>query len=203
MKKAVSFAKTTLIGGFVVILPATIVFGVFGWLYGKVTGLIGPLTGLLLARVGLPRFVADIIVISSIVLGCFLLGLAVRTAAGRFVQNKLEGRILKFAPGYRLVKETVLQLLGRKKSPFSRVALVRLYGSDTLATAFITDEHEGDFFSVFVPTGPNPTSGQIFHLEGRYVHPVDVGIEDAMRSIIACGSGSGPIVAARRLVDDR
>jgi uncharacterized membrane protein len=45
-----------------------------------------------------------------------------------------------------------------------------------------------------VPTGPNPTSGQIFHLPGEHVVLVDVGIDDAMRSIISCGAGSGEIM---------
>ncbi|MCU0665418.1 MAG: DUF502 domain-containing protein [Myxococcota bacterium] len=195
MKQAVSFFKTTIIGGLVVILPATIIFGVFGWLYGAVTEIIGPITNLLLAKSELRKFLADLIVIGSIILSCFLLGVLVKTSVGRFVQTKLEAKLIRFAPGYKLVKETVLQFLGKKKSPFSQVALVQLYGSDTLATAFITDQHDNGMFSVFVPTGPNPTSGQIFHLQGKYVHPVKTKVEDAMRSIISCGAGSGTIIA--------
>lgn len=197
MKKLMSFLKTTLVGGLVVILPATIILGVFSWLFLKITDLIQPITDVLLDWSGMPELVADLVAISMIVVFCFLLGVAVKTGVGRFVQTKLEAKLSRFAPGYKLVKETVLQFLGKKKSPFSQVALVNLYGSDTLATAFITDEHEGDIFSVFVPTGPNPTSGQIFHLEGKYVHRVDVGIEEAMRSIISCGAGSGAIISPR------
>lgn len=197
MRRLTSFVKTALVGGLVVILPVTIVLGVFGWLFLKVTDLIQPLTDLLLEPTGVPEIAADLMVLALMVVFCFLLGLGVKTGVGRFVQTGLEAKLAKFAPGYRLVKETVLQFLGKKKSPFSQVALVQLYGSDTMATAFITDEHEGGMCSVFVPTGPNPTSGQIFHLEGRYVHRVEVGIEEAMRSIISCGAGSGAIIAMR------
>ena len=80
---------------------------------------------------------------------------------------------------------------------------MQLYGSDTLATAFITDEHDNGMFTVFVPTGPNPTSGQIFHLEGKYVHAVSIGVEEAMRSIISCGAGSGAIIALRESLADK
>jgi uncharacterized membrane protein len=62
----------------------------------------------------------------------------------------------------------------------------------------VTDEHEDGSFTVFVPTGPNPTSGQIFHLNQKYVHPLDVGVEDAMRSIISCGAGSTDLLSAYR-----
>jgi uncharacterized membrane protein len=190
MKKLKSFLKTTIIGGLVVILPMTIIAVVFNWLHTVVTDWIQPLTDLLLERTGLREWVADLIVITSIIGLCFLLGLIVRTSVGRFVHGKLEDKLSRFAPGYKLVKETVLQFLGRKKSPFSQVALVRLYGSDTRATAFVTDEHPDGSFTVFVPTGPNPTSGQIFHLPGDQVSKVDAGVEEAMRSIISCGAGS-------------
>ncbi len=192
------FIKTTLIGGLVVILPATIIVGVFTWLIRKVTDLIQPLTDILLAKSSIAEILADLIVIAMIIGFCFLLGMAVKTGVGKFVQNKLEAKLTRFAPGYSLVKETVLQFLGKKKSPFSSVALVQIFENRTLATAFVTEEHEGDMYSVFIPTGPNPTSGQIYHLEGTYVHPVDVKVEDAMRSIISCGAGSGPLVAARK-----
>ena len=98
------------------------------------------------------------------------------------------------APGYSLVKETVFQFLGNKKSPFSSVALAQIFGNETMVSCFVTDTHEDGSRTVFVPTGPNPTSGNIYHLEAKYVHPVDVSVEDAMRSIISCGAGSSTLL---------
>jgi len=200
MNKFQSFIKTTLLGGLVVILPVTIIAAVFGWLYVKVTGWIQPLTNVVVKIVGLGEFLSDLIVISVIVGFCFLIGLAVKTQVGRFVHNKLESKVLKIAPGYNLVKETVLQFLGRKKSPFSRVALVQIFENQTKVTAFVTDEHKDGSYTVFVPTGPNPTSGQIFHLNGRFVHPIDIGVDVAMRSIISCGAGSDILIKATRSI---
>jgi uncharacterized membrane protein len=93
-----------------------------------------------------------------------------------------------------MVKETVNQFLGKKESPFSSVALVQIFENDTKVTGFITDRHDNGTITVFVPTGPNPTSGFIYHLDAEYVHPVDVSVEDAMRSVISCGAGSGALV---------
>ena len=139
MNKFRSFIKTTLLGGLVVILPVTIIVAVFGWLYVKVTGWIQPLTNVVVKTVGLGEFLSDLVVIGVIVGFCFLVGLAVKTQVGRFVHNRLESKVLKIAPGYTLVKETVLQFLGRKKSPFSRVALVQIFENQTKVTAFVTD----------------------------------------------------------------
>jgi uncharacterized membrane protein len=61
-------------------------------------------------------------------------------------------------------------------------------------TCFITDSHDDGSFTVFVPTGPNPTSGLIYHLGGEFVHPVNVPVQEAMRSVISCGAGSGKLL---------
>ena len=95
-----------------------------------------------------------------------------------------------------LVKETVVQFLGTENRPFSSVALVEVFGNETLMTAFVTDRHKDGSYTVFVPTGPNPMSGNIYHLEREFVHPVEVPVEVAMRSIISCGAGSARIIEA-------
>ena len=137
---------------------------------------------------------ATIIVLGIIVGGCFLLGLLIKTKLGKMLHKAIEKAILHRFPGYSLLRETVEQLLGGKKSPFSTVALVQIYGNETLMTAFVTDEHENGMFTVFVPTGPNPTSGNIYHLEAKCVHVVDVSVESTMRSIISCGAGSTKLI---------
>jgi uncharacterized membrane protein len=190
MTKFRAFIKTTTLGGITVVLPAILLLVVFRWLFRRITDLIQPLTDMVVAQSRLHEIFGDVVVLGIIFTGCFLLGLVVRTKAGRFFQDHLEEHILNVAPGYRIIKETVMQLLGRKKSPFSSVALVKMYDSDALMTGFITDEHSSDWKTVFIPTGPNPTTGYIVHLPSDRVYPVNVRAEVALRSVIACGAGS-------------
>jgi uncharacterized membrane protein len=194
MKRISAFFKTSLLGGTVVILPVAILAFLFVWIFDFITDTIQPLTDLVLAKFQLPEISADILVIIIIVMACFIVGVFVKTSLGGLVFKTLENRILKVAPGYSLIKETVVQLLGKKESPFSSVALARIFGNETLVSAFITDRHPDGSYTLFVPTGPNPTSGNIYHLKGEYVHPVNVPVEDAMRSIISCGAGSTKLI---------
>lgn len=196
MKRIKAFLKTSLIGGMVVILPVAILLFVFKWLFNIVTDIIQPLTNLVMMKSHTQEILADMLVIAVILTACFIVGIFVRTRLGTFIYKILENRILKIAPGYSLVKETVIQFIGNKKSPFSSVALVQIFGNETLVSAFVTDTHADGSYSVFVPTGPNPTSGNIYHLKGKYVHPVDIPVEDAMRSIISCGAGSTRLINA-------
>ncbi len=198
LKRTKNFFRTTLLGGVIVILPAIILFLAFKWLFGVVGNAIAPLTDLVVKELPTPSqyndAIATIIVLAIIILGCFCFGLFVRTKLGLMIYNGFENSFLSRAPGYRMIKETVNHLLGKKTSPFSSVALVNIYGNDTLMTAFITDRHENGMVTVFVPTGPNPTSGFIYHLKEENVHPVAVSVEDTMRSVISCGAGSDKLI---------
>ena len=134
MKRFRTFFQTMTLGGLVVVLPAFLLFLIFRWLFLWVTDLIQPLTDVVVAWIGAPEFAADWIVILVIIALCFALGVVVKTSVGRFIHRNLETHILSVAPGYRIIKETVMQLLGRKRSPFSSVALVRLYEREGLMT---------------------------------------------------------------------
>lgn len=195
MGKLKRFLKTSLLGGVVVILPVAILAAVSVWLFNLVTGLIAPLTRLLIEDSQLNVYAAQALVVVLIILACFFVGMLVRTRLGAFLYRVIENRILKLAPGYSMIKDTVLQIFGnRDDSPFSSVAIARLFGNDTRVTAFITDRHADGSYTLFVPTGPNPTSGLIYHLDGKYVQPVNIPVQDAMRSIISCGAGSARLM---------
>ena len=191
MDKLKNFLKTSLLGGVVVILPVAILVSVSIWVFDLIASWIQPLTNIVIKDTQTNEFIAAAFVIILIMTACFFVGILVRTRLGGFFYNQVETRILKLAPGYSMIKETVLQLFGsRKDSPFSSVALAQIFCNSTLATCFITDTHGDGSYTVFVPTGPNPTSGLIYHLQGKYVHPVPIPVQDAMRSIISCGAGS-------------
>ncbi|MCR4337110.1 MAG: DUF502 domain-containing protein [Candidatus Omnitrophica bacterium] len=197
MQKVKNFIKTSLLGGVTVILPLAITLIILRWIFNFVTGLLDPFTGLIVARADIKKIIADIIVMSAILIFCFIVGALVKTGVGRFFHGVIEKRIFSIAPGYNLIRETILQLLGGKKAPFSQVVLVELSNSGTLVTGFITDDNESvsDYVTVFIPTAPTPAGGMVFHIHRKYVHKVDVSMEQAMRSVITCGVGSHELLA--------
>ena len=197
MKRIKEFCKSAVIGGLLVVLPLAIFLFVLTWVFGLVRTGIGPVTALVMENSPLQGVVVDVLVVTLLIAVCFAVGVLVRTKLGKWIYSILEAKVLLKAPGYSLIKETVAQFLGNKKSPFSSVALAQIYGNDTMVSAFITDEHEDGSYTVFVPTGPNPTSGNIYHLPSQYVHPVDVPIEEMMRSVISCGAGSSALIKKR------
>ena len=194
MNRLKQFFINTIIGGLLVILPVALFLFIMNWVFGIVRAAIAPLTNVLLKRTALPDVVADCIVVVALILLCFVVGMVLRTRIGNWIYSLLETKVFKKAPGYSIIKETVAQFIGNKKSPFSSSALVQIFGNDTMVSAFITDEHSDGSFTVFVPTGPNPTSGNIYHLPARLVKKIDAPADEMMRSIISCGAGSSELI---------
>ncbi len=198
MQRLKRFTRTTVLGGIVVLLPVFLAGFFIHWVFSVVTGLIEPLTKILVIKARMNERLADVLVLVVIIGICFFVGLVVKTKLGRYTHRVVEKRILKVMPGYTLFRNTIKQFLGQKRTPFSRVALVRAFGNETLMTAFVTDEHPDGNFTVFVPSALNPTTGLILHLQKKHVHLVDASVEDTMRSIISCGAGSCKLLSQVR-----
>lgn len=194
MKRLAQFFKTTLIGGVAVILPVLIILAVFKWLFDSIIARIEPITVFIVSSTRLQIMLADSISIAIIIAICFLVGLLVRTRLGIFIYDFFEDNLLKKIPGYRMVKETVSQFFLGNKKLFTAVALVNLFDADTMVTALITDEHSDGSFTVFLPTAPNPTSGNVFHVRKDRVHKLDISVEEAMKTVISCGLGSSRLI---------
>ena len=166
--------KKIFIGGVVVLLPVVILTTAFKWLFNFITDLIQPLTNLVVANNNLPEPVGDLIVIALILAICFLVGSLVSTQMGAWVHRHFDQYLQRLAPGYRMVKEVIGQLFGDAgKSPFANgeVVRVRLFGvgCETAVTAIVTSRHANGDYTVFMPTGPNPTSGNIYHVKPEQV----------------------------------
>jgi len=183
------FLKTTLLGGLGVVLPLIIITVVFYWVFSWLTELIEPLAELIFERTAVSGIAADLLTVAILIGLCFAVGIIVKSAFGRLIHALVEDQFLKKIPGYGMVTDTVRFFTDGTKTPFSEVALIKPFGNDTMMTGFITDQYK-DIITIFVPTGPNPTSGNIYHLKKEFVTIVDVTVEDTMQSIIGGGAGS-------------
>ena len=197
-KRVQRFLRTTLIGGVVALAPLTLIILLFRWVVNLIGRSLTPLVNTILQDPDpnpFVKFAIYLLTFSAVLLFFFIIGLVVRTRFVRLLDRGEDKYLLKI-PGYKLAKETVQQFFGKNRSFFKEVVLVDIYRTGTLMTGFITDDQEV-IISVFVPTGPNPTSGNIYHLQKdqviRTTAPVDVG----MKTIISCGAGSAEIFAQK------
>lgn len=194
MKKIRYFLQTTLVGGFLIIMPLIVLFLFLNWGFNLMFGTIEPITNLLIKTVKLNYLVASGISLLIILLVGFIIGLIVKTNLGKLLHHLTEEHLLKRIPFYKIIRETIIQLFGTKKSLFLGVALVDLFGNGNLVTAFITDTHENGMYTVFVPSGPAPTAGFVYHIKPEYLTKINYPLDQSMRSIISLGVGSKNII---------
>lgn len=182
--------KRNLFTGFIVLLPITLFGFVMIWLFSLIAGIIAPFT----AYFGLPVILTVLIALFLLLFLIFLVGAVTSTQAGKWFFQSLENNVLSYLPGYKFIKQMLDPFIGdRFKKSFKSVVLVDIWGNGTLMTAFVTDK-TAKYITVFVPTGPNPTSGNIYHVPTKRVQFIDAPIDQVLRSVIAVGAGSAKLV---------
>lgn len=192
------FLRITLIGGVVALAPLTLIILLFRWVINLIGRNLTPLVDKLLQDPDPDpffKFALYVVTFAAILIFFFLIGLVVRTRLVVFL-SKAEDRYLAKIPGYKIAKDTVQQFFGKNRSFFKEVVLVDIFNTGTLMTGFITDD-QGEVITVFVPTGPNPTSGNIYHLQKNRVIRTTASVDNGMKSIISCGAGSTEVFASR------
>ncbi|MFC2116263.1 DUF502 domain-containing protein [Bacteroidota bacterium] len=190
------YINTTLLGGVAAILPLALVFFVFRWVINLIGKYLSPIVEFFTLHLNVDskwiQLAMYLILVAAILLSFFFIGLVIQTRIGRFFNKVFEKKYLMKIPGYRIARETVMQFFGKNKSFFKQVVLVDIFNTGTLMTGFITDE-QGEILTVFVPTGPNPTSGNIYHLQREKVLFTKTSVDNGMKSIISCGAGSSEV----------
>ena len=194
LKRIRKFLRTTLIGGVVALAPLTLIILFFRWVINLIGRGLTPLVNTILQDPDPNpyfKFAIYLLSFAAILIFFFLIGLIIRSRWFRFL-NKAEDRYLLKLPGYKIAKETVKQFFGKNKSFFKEVVLVDIFNTGVMMSGFITED-QGEVITVFVPTGPNPTSGNIYHMPKERVLRTTASVEVGMKTIISCGAGSSEV----------
>lgn len=201
MKRLRSFVSITLVGGLLVILPIAIFLWLMEWLIGAVRDMIEPISHVLVTHTSLTEGIADALSVLLVLVCCILVGVFIKTGVGEWVHDQMDAWLTRLAPGYKTIREVVSQLLGGEgNTSLLNGDVCRAYlmgrAAGVSVTAIITARHSNGDVTVYAPTAPIPTSGFVYHLSAECVDLLPhVSVEEAMRTVIACGSGSQVISA--------
>ncbi len=184
--------RTILVGGMLVALPLFLLVNLFLWLLGWLKGALAPIARFYVSTLELAPWLSDTLAIATALGICFALGLVVSTQVGHKAFNWLEQKTLHRLPGYSPIKEVVGYLGRNDRNPFSQPVVVSV-APDVRMVGFLTDE-QGEFCTVFVPTGPNPTTGLVMHMLRAQVTALNATSTEAMKTILACGAGAQQVL---------
>ena len=193
------FLLNIFIGGVIVLLPIIIIFQIGQWLFIQFKETTVPLTQLLMEQLHISEPAALGLTLVAIFIMFSVIGMIVRTRIGNGLYQFMENITLYRIPGYQTIKDIVAQITGKQKGLFKKVALIKVGQTGVSATGFVVDELDEHHSSVFIPCGPNPTTGFILHMHNADIIEMNISVETAMKTVIACGSGSSQFITQNLL----
>ena len=193
MPRFLSFLKTTILGGALVVLPAWLALLLLFKAVMQLQVFVKPVSSHLPESVGHPRVIAVLVILAL----CFAVGALIRTALGRNVKATVETTVLEKLPGYTMLRNVGRQMTDLEQNHGFKPALVEI--EDALAPCFVVEEHEGGgLLTVFIPFAPTPAAGSILIVAAARVHPVNVSVAKMFQCVTKWGAGTGELLAARR-----
>ena len=192
MSKARGFITARIVTGMLIVVPAYLAVLLLLQGMKSVGSLVRPVAALLPDSIPAERLLSLLLVLVL----CFLVGVAMRTRAGRLARQRVERNLFERLPGYGLIRSLTQRLAGDGEEHEWQPVLVEL--EDALVPAFIIEEIADGRFTVFVPSVPTPLAGAVYILAPERVHLLEIPFTQALSSISRWGSGSGELVAAMR-----
>jgi uncharacterized membrane protein len=183
----------TLLRGILAILPLIIIVFIFSLIFDFIFDIVKPLSHILDPGQEEPHWIIHVLSMLIIFFMILTLGLALNTRTGKGALRSIEYKILRKIPMYSLISDLVVQISGLQQMPFSKVVLIDPYNTGILLTGFVAEECAGDMLTVFVPTAPNPTNGNIYHVPLRLAQFLELPPQIAMQTIVGMGTGSGKL----------
>lgn len=185
-----SYVVKMFLAGTLVILPLMIIYLILSLIFDLVFEFVSPISHILNPGQAEPHWIIDVIALVFLGTIIFALGLLVDHRRGRKTLKGLETQYLSKLPLYSTIRETVNQFSELKSMPFSQVVLIDPFGTGALMTGFVTEKINEEIYTIFVPTAPNPTNGNIYHIPVKQIKFLEVSSDLAMRSIVGMGTGS-------------
>lgn len=192
MGQKLGFIKTTILGGLVFLLPLVAITAVVGQAIKIMIEAAKPLDALIpIESIGGIALV-NILAIASIVLCCFLAGLAARSLLGKKLFDKIDTKLMAL-PGYALFKSRLTGNIGRDVEKKALKPVMVSLGPKS-QIGFEVERLKDGRLTIFLPGAPDPWSGSIVFVKEEQIAPIDTDAFDAMRIFGALGHGANEIV---------
>lgn len=201
MRHSTKRVVTYFIQGLLSLLPLLVTGYVVFLLFSIVRGLAEHVMVLLpqsISNIGFIRIALQGIFVGLVFLSIVIFGMIVSTMVGTKILKMVDNFFAK-VPGlnriYKATKQVAEVFRSGKKQFFTHPVLVQYPSPGIWAVAFNTGDasemcsHEGrgKFYTVFIPTTPNPTSGFLAIVNQDQIRKLDITVEDAIKLILTGG----------------
>ena len=193
IKRFANYLKSLFLNGLFTILPIILTTSLFIFSFRLFKNWLTPINSFL------PTFLQnthlEIIIAIAFIL---LIGIILRVLILRTLIDYIESLLFKMPlvrPVYSGIKQLISAFSTPEKPTFKYVVLVEFPRKDIFSVAFLTSEvptelspnNKEKFFSLFIPTTPNPTTGYFIISCEKNFKIIDLTTQEAMALIISGG----------------
>ncbi|MBN1917868.1 MAG: DUF502 domain-containing protein [Verrucomicrobia bacterium] len=155
------------------------------------------------------KFFLRVVILVAMIVATISIGWVARNMLGRHLirfGDMILEKIPLFNRIYIVLRQISQSVLSEKSEMFSAVVLVEFPRPGLRSLAFITgrskgeiqDKTQGDVYTLFVPTSPNPTSGYMIMATEDEFDRLDMSVEEGMKMVI---SGGAVLPEPRKLLE--
>lgn len=188
MKSILKILKATFFGGIVFLVPVILLIVILE----KASGIIQKITNPIVNHFPKVQFfgmaLREIVAIVLILVICLIAGIIARAAFAQKLIEKLEESILSKVPGYSFIKNINEDVIGIDDKEDMQVVLALVSGGWQLG--FIVEQINENYYTVFVPNGPSPWSGNVRFLNNDQIKILEITQKEALNCIRKLGYGS-------------
>jgi len=185
----INTVKRAIINGFFSLLPVLLILIILDETFLLVNQIVEPLAHYLPGKELLGIGLSSWLVVLLILFVFMLVGLVSRTRFGENLGIWVDDNVMRHLPGYQMLKSISKQFSGQGEEILLSPALFNT-NQGTWMFAFILDEYENDYYSIFVPTAPTPLMGTVQYVSKSRVKKLDVAPGKVVDSLMKWGIDS-------------
>ena len=192
MKQTVSFVKTTVLGGLVVIVPLAVLIIVLLEVLDFAVNLTATLVELSPFEFLENPIVLISLALITVVALCFFTGLLLLTSTGAAIKNRIDLFLEEKVPLYGMLQAITRQFVGIGDKQLAP-AEIDLYGNGTRALGFIVEQLDDSRYVVYVPDSPMLTVGRTYIVEEQQLLRLPGSTRATVDAITQWGAGARQI----------
>jgi len=186
--------QSLFLSGLFALLPMTLTVAVFTLTFRLVRGWLEPLRQFELPFIGQTPYSEFILALIIIFAAGTLYNMFILRAIIDTLDNLLH-KIPLIRPVYSGIKKLVDAFSFQDKGSFTNVVIVEFPRPGVYSVGFLASEFDSSlspdatikYFSVFIPTTPNPTTGFLIILPEEQIKKINISRQEAMTMIISGG----------------
>ena len=187
--------KYYFVSGLVSLIPIGITLIFLKWVFNILVGPGVNIVGKLLPDGALWSTLVNIISFILTIILVLISGFIFSSVLGNYLYSKVEkiiARIPIINTLYQTVKGITDSISAPQKQAFSKVVLIEYPKKDIWTFALVTgqskDKENIDYYHLYLPTTPNPTSGYMLYIAMKDTILTEMSPEEAIKIIISGGA---------------